>query len=171
MDSTIKKINYFLIICILTLICVSCDSDEEPEQNTEQPGAYVATIDGETIDFLYQPRAVLATCNDTPCVWLDGRTSDFSKEFNITILNLTTTGTYDIGGTSNNTSYYSFSPPEGGIVTAYGTSSEGDPSGEVNVTSYNGNTIKGNFNFILIRVDDPSIELPVSGTFDLIVSD
>jgi len=166
-----KKLNYLLIISIFILICVSCDDDDPSASSDNLPGAFVVTIDGETIDFLYQPRAVLATCNDTPCVWLEGQLANYSKEINITILNLTSTGTYDIGGTSNNTGYYSFSPPEGGIVTAYGTSSEGDPSGEVNVTSYNGNTIKGNFNFILIRVDDPSIELPVSGTFDLIVSD
>lgn len=162
-----KKLSFLFILSIFTLISVSCEEDE-PEQNDIQPGAFVAIIDGVTIDFLYQPRAYIGTCNSTPCMFLDGKISDFSKELNISIENLTSTGTYVIGGTSNNLGYYSTSPPGGGEVTSYGSS---DVGGSLTVTSYEGNDIKGNFSFEAVKINDSSVIITISGTFDLAVSE
>lgn len=163
-----KKIFGLLFLCVITLTNVSCSDDEDPDQNEYQPGAFVATIEGETVDFFYKPRAVIGRCNDIPCMMLYGINGvQGNKELSINIDNLNGTGTYVIGGTSNNFGYYSTWPPEGGLVTNYVSFSE---EGSFTVTSYEGNNIKGNFSFPASKIGDKSI-ISISGSFDLIVSE
>lgn len=169
-----KKIKNLLFIFIIALITVSCD-DDEPDQNSEQPGALVVTLEGdtidtETIDFLYKPRAIRTTCDDVPCIWLEGSNSvEANKELSLSINNLTSTGTYVIGGSSDNFGRYETSPPGGGLVTVFSSSTE---EGSLTVTSYEGNKIKGNFSFPAEGiVDNVLVLINISGTFDLTVSD
>ena len=101
-----KKINYLLMICLLAFSAFSCDGDKEPEQNDELPGAFVATVDGETIDFRFRPRATTGTFNNIPSISLDGATPDFTKELWISIINLDGVGTYNLGSVEGNIGYF-----------------------------------------------------------------
>ena len=169
-----KNLYFLLFLSIISVVGVSCNGDEEPEQNRNQPGALVATIagdaiDNETIDFKYQPRAVVGKCDDITCMFIDGMNSaEANKEFSLSINNLTSAGTYVIGGTSNNYGLYSTSPVGGGEVTFYGSSTD---EGSLTVTSYQGNKIKGNFNFPAVKSNDANTVVVISGTFDLSVSE
>lgn len=160
-----KKIQFLLILSLITLISFSC-SDKEPEQNINRPGAFVATIDGETIDFYFEPYAVSSACNDIPCLRFEGRSgAEGNEEISIGIVNVTGAGTYVIDGISYSYGYYATSSPETGIVTSYGTSSATE-EGFFTITSYEGNNIKGNFSFSAVGYDNNEV-ISISGTFDL----
>ena len=160
-----------LAILLSLFILLSGCKDDEPDQPTEQPGAFVATIDGETIDFLYQTSAYFGTYDDFPAIFFTGSSSsNYEKELNISLIEFEGVGTYELG-TLYNTAYYSTTDINNGEVTSYGTDVSEEPVGVVNVTSYSNNNVKGNFNVILINNYDSTIELTVSGTFNLNVSD
>lgn len=160
---TIKQAFIYLFLSTLLLSC----SDEEPEQYDDLPGAFVATIDGETVDFSYQPRATKGTMNDIPGMFFYGSTPDsnYYQELDISIQNVNGLGTYNLGGATENLGYYSFAPVETGIVTSYGTSL--NAVGVLTVTGFTENKISGTFNFNAQNIDDADDIIQISGTFDL----
>lgn len=148
-------------ILFISFVLFSCE-EKEPHEDMELPGAFVATVDGETIDFSYKPRATVATSNEYDALYIEGVTSDFTKELNIEIINMWEVGTYTLGSYPNNYAYFSSSPLGGGLLTTYGAI-----EGEVLVTSYTGSLIKGSFHFEAINGYNAKDTITIAGTFDL----
>jgi len=166
-----KKFNYLIIICFLTLFSTSCDDllDKEPEQNDDLPGALIANINGESFDFRYQPRAYEGGADlgdgngNYDAIFISGTTSvDFTRELWIDIIN-PAVGTFEIDPEtlfSYITYTYVF---EDGTTESYGSI-----AGSITIVEY-GDKIKGTFNATLINYD--AVEIPIEGSFDLSISD
>ncbi len=164
-----KKFNYLLILCFLTLVTVSCENDEDPSKNLDDlPGALVANIDGQSFDFRYQPRAYEGTYQIGDdiynSIFLRGTTNiDYTRELNITIIN-PVVGTFELGSTFLSDIYYTHVPQNGSADNNYGAI-----DGIITVTQL-GDRIKGSFNATLYDFNN-DIEIPIDGTFDLVISE
>jgi hypothetical protein len=84
-------------------------------------------------------------------------------------------GTYSLGSLINGDdlasyAYYETYPAGGGLVTAYGTTAK--YTGTFVVSSYDGNTLKGRFNFQAVEVDGDGPTITVTdGEVDMVLSD
>jgi len=168
-----KKLNYLLFISIFILICVSCgDDDEDPSASLDDlPGALVVTIDGETLDFRYQPRAYVATYETEDdifdAIFISGTTSiDFTRELNISIIN-PAVGSFEFGEDFVTNIIYQIIHQDGTGSTY--SSNYPDTEGTITITELTSNHIEGTFSGTL-RYGENVINV-TNGTFDLNISE
>ena len=162
-----KKIVFYLFLIALPIVTFSCKDDEDPGASADDlPGALIANIDGQALDFRYQPRAFEGSYqigdDIYDAIFISGTTSiDFTKELNIDIVN-PVVGTFNLGSESLSSIYYN-RVFENGTGDSYGSI-----AGTITVAEL-GARIKGTFSATLINND--AIEIPIDGSFDLVVSE
>ncbi len=166
-----KHFHLLLLLC-LSFTLASCPDDEEPPQNFNDPGALVAKINNQTVDFSRSPDAVFGTYQSgnngevIDALFIRGASPNNAHEIDLTLLNFDGPGMYQIGGPGSNFVYYQYVPGGNGQVFSFASTEE--LGGVINVTSYNGTTIKGTFNLVAMGIDDPEETRTISeGTFDL----
>lgn len=162
-----KKIAFYLLLIALPLVTFSCKDDEDPGESADDlPGALVASIDGQSLDFRYQPRAFEGNYqigdDIYDAIFISGTTSvDFTKELNINIID-PAVGTYNLDSEALSSIGYS-------QVLQNGTGiSYGSIAGTITVSEL-GDRIKGTFNATLYNFND-DVEIPINGSFDLGIS-
>jgi hypothetical protein len=174
-----KKIPLALLLLSFALMSFQCDDDEDPGgDNSNVPGALTAKVDGVDKDYKSFPRASLgsASVGNGPSfesLNIEGvdNTGNTHHRIIITLVPFEGEGTYTLGSVVNgddptSNAYYETYPAEGGLVTAYGTTA--DFTGTFVVSSFDGNTVKGNFNFQAIDVDNEGQTITVTnGRVDL----
>jgi len=164
--------KFIALLSILILISISCDDDEDPSTALDDlPGSLVATIDGETIDFRYQPRANVGTydngVNVFDAIFIRGTTnSNFTRELNISIVN-PAIGLIELNSEALSGIRYEKVLPDG-IGQAYSTYA-GTGAGTITVTEL-GDRIMGTFNATLYDFQN-DVEIIVDGSFDLEITE
>lgn len=163
-----KKNIFYLLLITLTIVNFSCEDDEDPGAASDDlPGALVANIDGQSLDFRYQPRAYQGTYQIGDDIYdailISGTTSiDFTKELSIDIVN-PAVGTIELDTESLSNIYYT-EVFQNGTGQSYGAI-----SGTITVTEL-GARIIGTFNASLYNYND-DVEIPIDGTFNLIITE
>ncbi len=163
-----KLLLHTVLILFFAFSCVSCSDDEDPGlANDDIPGALVAIINGESFDFRYQPRAYTGNSEIGGVVYeaisIHGSTNNnLTRELDISITN-PAVGTFEIEADFLNFILFQqyFEDGTGDVFSS--------TSGTIVVTEY-GSRIKGSFNATLYNYDD-DMEIPISGTFDLKITE
>ena len=159
-----KKLPLALILLAFALMSFQCDDDEDPGgDNSNLTGAITASVDGVDKDYKSFPRASLGTAStdggsSVESLNIEGadNTGPTEHRIIISLVPFEGEGTYALGSVVNGDdlasyAYYETYPAGGGLVTAYGTTAKF--TGTFVVSSYDGNTVKGSFNFEAVDVD------------------
>jgi PBP1b-binding outer membrane lipoprotein LpoB len=163
-----KKMAFYLLLIVFPLVTFSCKDDEDPSASQDDlPGALVANINGQSLDFRYQPRAyegtyeINATIYDA--IFINGTTNaSFTKELSISIVN-PVVGSYELGTEALSNIFYN-NVLQGGLTQSFFSN-----EGTITVTEL-GDRIKGTFNATLYNFND-DVEIPINGSFDLGISE
>lgn len=145
-----KNKNCLLILTALVvsgLVYSGCKKDD----NDEDPSTMTATIDGSS--WAASSFAFNLSGNNTSVVGWKG-----NEYLSITLVNVTTTGNYDVSTANPSTGAYSLD----GQVTFYVSR-----QGYVNVTEYSDLRIKGNFEFLAVKTGTSDTILVDNGVFDV----
>ena len=170
-----KYVKQLSLIILMSLAVVACKKDDdggEDPQNGGGTGTLTAQIDGTGLsaDIAVQAQITMSPQGDVMAI--SGGTSQ-SENLQMIIQNFDGAGTYDLNFLNIGT--YSFLPdpsnPDPSTVVIYTTVNGTSSAGELRVSSFDGNTIKGTFNFTGYKSDDPNSTVAVTnGEFDLSVT-
>ena len=179
-----KKLPLALLLLAFALMSFQCDDDEDPGgDNSNVPGALTANVDGVDKDYKSFPRASLGTASidenssSVEALNIEGtdNTGNTEHRIIISLVPFEGEGTYELGSVINGNDlasyvYYETYPAGGGLVTAYGTTAKF--TGTFVLSSYDGNTVKGSFNFQAVDVDGEGQTITVTnGKVDLGLED
>ena len=166
-----KTMKYAMIVLLmsLTIACNKSDDDggEDPQVTT---GTFKAQVDGGSFEGI--EGTVVAQLNSGTMAISGG--TNASENLQMIVMGFDGTGTYPLNFTNIGT--YSYLPdpnnPDPNTVVVYTTVGDAmGNNGEVKVSSYDGNIIKGTFTFTGFNLDNMSDTVSVtSGQFEIEVT-
>ena len=168
-----KLFKQSMLILLVSLAVVSCKKDDDGgEDPAAGTGTLTAKIDGATLTADIAVQAQITNSAQGDVLAISGGTSQ-SENLQMIIQNFDGVGTYDLSFINIGT--YSFLPdpsnPDPSTVVIYLSMNGTDATGELRVSSFDGNTIEGTFNFTGYKSDDPTDTVEVTeGQFNLEVT-
>jgi Family of unknown function (DUF6252) len=167
-----KTMKNVLIIFLMSLTVMACNKSDDDGGDDPQvaTGTFKAQVDGASFEGI--EGTVVAQVN-SGTLSISGGTSD-SENLQMIIVSFDGTGTYPLNFTNLGT--YSYLPdpsnPDPNTVVVYTTVGDATGNnGELKVSSYDGNIIKGTFTFTGFNLDDMSDTVSVtSGQFEIEVT-
>ncbi|HIB49556.1 MAG TPA: hypothetical protein EYN07_00640 [Flavobacteriaceae bacterium] len=168
-----KRIKQFCLILLVGLAVTACKKDDDGgEDPAAGTGTLTASIDGAglTADIAVQAQITMSAQGDVLAI--SGGTSQ-SENLQMIIQNFDGAGTYELNFLNIGT--YSYLPdpsnPDPSTVVIYTTVNGTQSEGELRVSSFDGNTIVGTFNFTGYNANDMSDTVAVTaGEFNLEVT-
>ncbi|QIE59265.1 hypothetical protein G5B37_06720 [Rasiella rasia] len=164
---TLKQIS---LILLMSLAVVACKKDDDGgEDPGEATGTLTAKIDGATLTADIAVQAQITNSPQGDVLTISGGTSQ-SENLQMIIQNFDGVGTYDLSFINIGT--YSYLPdpsnPDPNTVVIYLSLNGTDATGELRVSSFDGNSIEGTFNFTGYKQDDATDTVEVTeGKFNL----
>lgn len=168
-----KTMKNVMLVLLMSLAIVSCKKDDDGgEDPAAATGDLTAKIDGATLTADIAVQAQVTPSPQGDVLAISGGTSQ-SENLQMIIQNFDGVGTYDLSFTNIGT--YSYLPdpsnPDPTTVVIYLSINGANSTGELKVSSFDGNTIKGTFNFTGYKSDDASDTVAVTaGEFNLDVT-
>ncbi|MAZ73445.1 MAG: hypothetical protein CMC70_09900 [Flavobacteriaceae bacterium] len=163
-----KTFKKGLLILLMSLTVVACKKDDDGGDDPQAgEGTLTAKVDGANYTATLGVTALLSGSGDNQAFAISGGTAD-SENLQIIITGFDGAGTYDISLLNIGT--YSYLPdpsnPDPSTVVIYTAS-----SGELNLSSFDGNTAQGTFNFSAANLNNPSDTVEVTnGEFNIEVT-
>ncbi|QNJ96992.1 hypothetical protein [Constantimarinum furrinae] len=169
---TFKRI--LLLVCI-SLSVLACKKDDEGgDDPAGGTGSFTAQVDGQSFEGISGTVvAQVSASGNGEAIAISGGTNA-SENLQMIIQNFTGEGTYELSFLNIGT--YSYLPdpsnPDPNTVVVYSTVGDAQTiNGELNVSSYDGNTVKGTFSFTGINLNDPADTVSVTnGQFNIEVT-
>ncbi len=172
------KIFNKTILVLMAVLAISLTSCKKDDDGGGDPpggsGTFSAKVDGSNFSGMQGTVvAQLTTSGSTQVLALSGGTTQ-SQNLQMIISGFDGVGSYDLNFMNLGT--YSYLPdpgnPDPNTVVVYTTLGNGQGNnGTVNVSSFDGNTIKGTFNFTGFNLDDNSDTVAVTeGQFNIEVT-
>tara|TARA_R100000306_G_scaffold12304_5_gene14843 strand:- start:2400 stop:2921 length:522 start_codon:yes stop_codon:yes gene_type:complete len=170
---TLKTISLILFVSLSLIACKSDDDGGSDPQGGE--GDFTAKVDGNSFEGLTGTvKAVITDNGAGQSLAVSGGTSE-SENLQMIIQGFDGEGTYQLNFTNIGT--YSYLPdpnnPDPNTVVVFTTVGDAQSNnGELKVSSFDGETIKGTFTFTGYNLDDNNDTVTVSdGAYDIKVSD
>lgn len=170
-----KTLKSLVLILALSLAFVSCKKDDNGgDEGTAAVGTFTAKVDGQNFEGLTGTVvAQVSASGSTEVIAVSGGTSN-SENLQMIVQNFTGEGTYELSFLNIGT--YSFLPdpsnPDPNTVVVYSTVGDGQTiNGEINISSYDGETVQGTFSFSGVNINDPNDTKSVTqGAFNIEVT-
>ena len=168
-----KTLKNVMLVLLMSLAVLSCKKDDDGgEDPGGATGALTAKIDGTNLTADIAVQAQITASGQGDVLAISGGTSQ-SENLQMIIQNFDGVGTYDLSFVNIGT--YSYLPdpsnPDPSTVVIYLSVNGTDATGELKVSSFDGNTIEGTFNFTGYKIDDLSQTVAVTtGKFNLEVT-
>jgi len=168
-----KTFKNVMLVLLMSLAIVSCKKDDDGgEDPAGATGTLTAKIDGATLTADIAVQAQITPSGQGDVLAISGGTSA-SENLQMIIQGFDGVGTYGLNFTNIGT--YSYLPdpsnPDPSTVVIYLSINGTGSTGELKVSSFDGNTIQGTFNFTGYKADDQTDTVAVTdGEFNLEVT-
>ncbi len=168
-----KIFKQVLLALFVSLAVTACKKDDEGGDDPQGgEGTLTAKIDGQSFSADIAVQAQISDAGQTDVLAISGGTSQ-SENLQMIIQGFDGVGTYDLNFTNIGT--YSYLPdpnnPDPNTVKIYISINGTQSTGEVNVSSFDGDNIKGTFSFTGYDVNNQSDSVTVTdGQFNLAVT-
>ncbi len=163
-----------MLLLFVSAAIVACNKsdDDGGEDPTGGTGTLTAKIDGTNFTADIAVQAQISAAGQGEALAISGGTSQ-SENLQMIIQGFSGEGTYNLNFTNIGT--YSYIPdpsnPDPTTAVIYSTVNGTQSVGELNVSSYDGDTIKGTFSFTGYNLNDPNDTVSVTqGSFNLTVT-
>ena len=169
----LKKISILLFISMVILACSKDDDGGDDPQNGS--GDFTAKVDGNSFKGISGTVKALVTNNGAGQTLAVSGGTNKSENLQMIIQGFDGEGTYQLNFTNIGT--YSYLPdpnnPDPNTVVVFTTVGDAQSNnGELKVSSFDGETIKGTFTFTAYNLDDITDTVTVNdGAFNIKVSD
>ncbi len=167
-----KTLKNVMLVLIMSLAIVSCKKDDDGGDDPQGgDGTLTANVGGSSYTATFGITAQIAGSGSAQALTISGGTAD-SENLQITIQGFDGEGTYDLSFV--NIGAYTILTDINNPMSAVIYSTIGDAqtvNGEVNVSSFDGNTAKGTFEFTAINLDDATdVKEVTNGAFNITVT-
>lgn len=163
-----------LLMAVIAISMTSCSKDDDGgDDPAGGTGTFSAKVDGDTFTSLEGTVAgQLTNAGPTKVLAISAGTSQ-SENLQMVVTTFDGVGTYDLNFTNIGT--YSYLPdpsnPDPNSVVIFSTANGQSSNGQLKVSSYEGNVVKGTFSFTGYNLDNLSQSVTVSdGQFNIEVT-
>ncbi|RDK89234.1 DUF6252 family protein [Marinirhabdus gelatinilytica] len=167
---TLKKLTFLLFVSLAVMACNKSDDDggDDPQGGV---GSFTAQVDGSSFTGI-TGTVVAQLSNNGTALAVSGGTND-SENLQIILTAFDGVGTYQLGLT--NIGSYAFLPdpsnPDPSTVVTYTTVNGTSSNGEINISSFDGDTVAGTFSFTAFNPQNTSESVEVTnGEFNIEVT-
>jgi hypothetical protein len=173
-NPTIMKRTHFMLALLFTsLLFTSCKSDDDGGDDPQGgEGTFKAQVDGNSFEGI-NGTVVARVTNNGNAIAISGGTND-AENLQMIITAFDGEGTYQLG--MINIGSYAFLPdpsnPDPTTVVTYTTINGTSNNGEVNISSYDGDNVRGTFSFTAFNPNNTSESVSVTnGEFNIEVTE
>ncbi|MCT8338802.1 DUF6252 family protein [Flavobacteriaceae bacterium TK19130] len=170
-----KTLQKALLVLFMAAAVVACKKDDDGgDDPSGGTGSFTAKVDGNTFTGIEGTVVAQVTSNGGGEVLAISGGTNASENLQMIVQGFDGEGSYNLNFTSIGT--YSYLPdpsnPDPNTVVVYTTVGDAQSNnGEVNVSSYDGTTIKGTFSFTGFNLDDNADTVSVTeGEFNIEVT-
>ncbi|MBZ0328351.1 MAG: hypothetical protein K8F54_12140 [Altibacter sp.] len=167
-----KMFKNVILILMMSLAVTACKKDDDGgDGGGGAVGSFSAKVDGQTFEGLEGTVAAqVSDAGTSQVIAVSGGTAN-SENLQMIVQNFTGVGTYELSFLNIGT--YSYLPdpsnPDPNTVVIYSTLGDAQSiNGEVNISSYDGDTVEGTFSFTGFNINDIGDTVSVtSGAFNI----
>jgi hypothetical protein len=161
-----------ILILMMSMAVIACKKNDDGGTGGDGAvGSFTAQVDGQSFEGLEGTVAAqVSDAGSSQVIAVSGGTMN-SENLQMIVQNFTGVGTYELSFLNLGT--YSYLPdpsnPDPNTVVIYSTLGDGQSvNGEINISSYDGDTVEGTFSFTGFNINDTSDTVSVtSGAFNI----
>ncbi len=167
-----KTLKNVMLVLLMSLAIVSCKKDDDGGDDPQGgDGTLTANVGGASYTATFGITAQISGSGSAQVLAISGGTAD-SENLQMIIQGFDGEGTYDLSFVNIGTYTILTDINDPMSVVIYSTVGNAQSvNGEVNVSSFDGNTAKGTFEFTAINLDDASdVKEVTNGSFNITVT-
>lgn len=166
-----KTIKRLMLLCIFSITALSCATDDDGNDSGDTSGddQITANVDGESFTSAsISTSATIQSAGGNDSLLILGTNSD-GEAIQMTILGFDGEGDYSISPSSavNAASYIEANVDNPTQTQSWLAPYADGPTGNIDVTSFDGTTIEGTFNFTAQNASDDSLRAITNGAFNI----